>query len=364
MDPDAYVGRELRGSGVPRTFMGQVMHTFFWLTTAGGIYVISVYIFYYVVYSVAWAMALRVDVIRETIEANNFVNALSCVVWMMQTVYIKDIYDVAGMGSLFFTLVLGTRGIVIRLAADLRGTQCAHERDPTRAVMQDDERALIHRLRGLFMVYTRYQFALFGVDDVTHNYRQFQFEADEKCAREAFSLLRMNDEGQTSVLDGAAYELYSVLGALRARKTISGEVYELTLNKLSEIDSIKDRLLAGRRPLVAPVLDAIPKSVLWLYVYILIPLTVYSSVSEFWGIFIYTMILVIYNAHNIIAQWLGSPFATVSNYTPISFDTFRNQQYCIIEQLLGTRDVGKLKDDQEGTTLTYIGSGTTTNRKK
>ena len=94
-----------------------------------------------------------------------------------------------------------------------------------------------------------------------------------------------------------------------------------------------------------------------------IPIGLYF-VSEFWGIFVYTMILVIYNAHNIIAQWLGSPFATVSNYTPISFDTFRNQQYCYIEQLLGTRDVAKLKDDQEGTTLTYIGSDGLSNRKK
>ncbi len=357
MDPDMYVGRRLRGATTPHTFLGQFMQTFFWLTTTSAIYVVSVYIFYYIVYAVAWAMALRVQAIADTIAANSFVNALSTVTWMMQGVYLKDIYDVSTMGRIFYSLVLETRAVVIQLAADLRGTQCARHAMADRELreIRTDETALINRARGLFMVYTRYHFSMFGVDDVTRDYKKFDFDIEDKCSRDTFGLLGMNDEGEITTLDGAMFELNCVMGAMRARKMLSGEVYGLALRKLDEINVLKNQLLASRRPLMAPILDSIPKAVLWLYLYVLIPLTVYSSVSEFWGIFIYAMILVIYNAHNIVAQWLGTPFSTASNYTPISFDTFRNQQYCIIEKMLGTRDVTKLRDDQEGTTLTYIG---------
>lgn len=356
MDPGeyAYVGRELR-SAQQRTFLGQFMQFFFWMTTAGGLYVLAVYVFYYAALSTAWSMLMRVDVIRATLDANNFVNALSCVVWLMQGVYLKDVYDVSGMGRMFFKLVLETRSLALLLAADLRGLQCAHARDARDEVLTREEASLINRVRGLLMVYTRYQFMLFGVDDVTHNYVQFEFADEERCAKGRFQYLSMNDEAVMSVLDGAFYELTCVLAALRARNALTTAIYEMALRKVDDINDIKNMLLEGRRPLVAPVLDTIPKVVLWLYVYFLVPLTVFSSVNEFWGIPIYTLILFIYNAHNIVSQWLGTPFSVYSNYTPISFDTFRNQQYCMIEQLLGTRDVRKLRDEQEGTTLTYIG---------
>ncbi len=167
-------------------------------------------------------------------------------------------------------------------------------------------------------------------------------------------MIRLSDETVTSVLDGAQYELLCALAVMRARGFITGEMYAQVNKKVDMIGGIKDQILTSRRPLVSPLLDAIPDFMLVFYVYLLVPLGVYSSVGKFWGIFIYAATLFFYNGRNVVAHWLGNPFSQYARHRPLSFQKLRNQQYAMVELLLGTRDVAELVDDLDDTVLEVI----------
>jgi len=348
---EVYAARDRRG-GTPQTLPGELMHLFFGLTVNATLYVVTIHLVFYVLYATGWALILRVDAIHETLMANNFNGAFSYVIWLMQGVYLKDIFDIGSMGATFFSLVLETRAIAFMLSTYLRGSQCARigkmtVRDP----LPPDVQQVAHHVRGLLHVYTRCHFELFGVPDTTNDYKKFQFSEEDACARRLFAGVSMADETTTAVLDGAMYELMASLAMLRQRKILSSEMYSKLLDKIDEANMTKNRILQGRRPLISPLLDMIPNASLLLYVYVLIPLGVYSSVSRFWGIFIYSIILLIYNARNVIAHWLGTPFSPFARYRPLSFEKLRNQCFVIVELLLGTIPAAELRDDLEGTTL-------------
>lgn len=346
-----YAARDRRG-GTPQTLPGELMHLFFGLTVNSTLYVVTIHLVFYVFYATMWALVLGIDVVHQTLMENNFNGAFSYVIWLMQGVYLKDIFDIGSMGATFFSLVLETRTIAFMLSAYLRGSQCTRTGWPAkRAPLPEGVAEVAHHVRGMLHVYTRCHFELFGVPDTTNDYKKFKFADEDACARRIFAGVSMADEATTAVLDGATYELLASLASLRKAKILSTEIYAKLIDKIDEVNTTKNRILQGRRPLISPLLDMIPNASLLLYVYVLIPLGVYSSVSRFWGIFIYSIILLIYNARNVIAHWLGTPFSPFARYRPLSFEKLRNQCFVMVELLLGTLPIGELRDDLEGTTL-------------
>lgn len=331
-----------------------VMRMFFGLTANNTLYVLIIHLVLWALYSLMWGMGLmNIDAVEQTILATNFNGAFSNTVWIMQGLYLASLYSDAMIGRTFYSMIMATRSLALIMGAYVRGSQC-WPAEKRAGVEDKNSLVLVEQLRGMLMVYTRHEFELFGVSDPTKDYERFEFAAEEKCAREKFALVRMNDEAVTSVLDGAQYELLCTLAKMRGLGLISGEMYAQLNRKLDAIAAIKDQIVASRRPLVSPMIDAIPDFMLMFYVYILIPLSVFSSVGKFWGVFIYTATLFFYNGRNVVARWLGNPFSQYSRHRPLSFQKLRNQQYATIELLLGTRNVAALVDDLDDTTLEVI----------
>lgn len=351
--------REERYGGNAGTLPAETMRAFFGATSNNTLYVLCIHTVYYVLYAVGWSLALHIDAVEKTIFNTNFNGAFSYTVWIMQGLYLASLYNDAAVGRTFFAMIMETRSLALKIGAYVRGSKCraAAVAQATGAADPDatlDSTQLVDRVRGLLMVYTRHEFELFGVSDPTRDYERFGFAVEEQCAAGKFAAIRMNDEAVTSVLDGAQYELLVALALMRARNLITGDMYAQVNAKVDAIGAIKDQILTSRRPLVSPMLDAIPDFMLVFYVYVLVPLGVYSSVGKFWGIFIYAATLFFYNGRNVVARWLGNPFSQYARHRPLSFQKLRNQQYAMIELLLGTRDVAELVDDLDDTTLSAI----------
>lgn len=331
---------------------------FFGITTNNTLYVLCIYNTLWIMYSVGWGLLLHIDAVEETVVGVNFNGAFSSTVWIMQGLYLASLYNDAQVGRTFYAMIMETRSLALKTAAFVRGSQCwSPSKRPTVKAERDELATLVARVRGLLMVYTRHEFELFGVTDPTEDYARFEFATEENCAREKFTAIRMNDEVVTSVIDGAQYELLCTLAKIRGLGFISGEMYSQISHKVDAIAAIKDQIVTSRRPLVSPMLDAIPSFMLVFYVYVLVPLGIFSSVDKFWGIFIYAVTLFFYNGRNVVAHWLGNPFSQYSRYRPLSFQKLRNQQYAMIELLLGTRNVAALVDDLDDTTLESIPPG-------
>ena len=184
----------------------------------------------YVLYSTAIAMLLRIEAVEDVILGTNFSSAFSPVVFIMQMLYLKSLYDDSLTTRLFYTLIAATRSMTLKLGAYVHGERrCA---DKIRAgelkVLYNNTKTssrhpvedcapLIDTVRGLLMVYTRYEFKIFGVQDPRNDYMRFKFDKEEQAAKDVFAAIIMNDEEDTSVFDGAQFEMISVLTQLRER---------------------------------------------------------------------------------------------------------------------------------------------------
>lgn len=338
---------------------------FFGLTANNTFYVLLIHIFGYLLYSTLISLLLYVEAIEDVVLGTNFFAGFSTVLFIMQTLYVDSTRIDTTTDQLFYTLVTTTRSLALKLGAYVQGERCtsarvkANEMSIIRGGVEssrhpiDDCDALINTARGLLMVYTRYSFAIFGVTDPREDYKRFEFEVELAAARNVLSQICMNDEQDTTIFDGVQFEFLNVLTQLKERRVLNSGMYAELSTKLDTIAAIKDRLWMSRRPLTAPILSAIPSIMVTFYVYVLIPLTVFSSVGKFWGIFVYTIILFFYNGRNVLSDWLGSPFVENARYQPVSFSKLRNQQYLYIETMLGTRNIEQFKDKMDDEILFY-----------
>lgn len=339
---------------------------FFGMTTNNTFYVLLIHILGYILYATAISMLLYIDVVEEIILGTNFIGGFSSVVFIMQMLYINSLEDDnSKVTSLFYALVTTTRSMTLKLGAYIRGERrCAAKVNSgelqivrgSTAVQRhpiEECEALVDTVRGLLMVYTRYSFKIFGIGDPCNDHLRFEFEREENACKAVFGSIIMRDEEDTSVFDGAQLEMIAVLTQLKERGVFTSGMYNEMTEKLDAIAAIKDKLWTSRRPLSAPILNAIPKIMVNFYVYALIPFVVFSSVGKNWGIPVYSLVLFFYNGRNVLAQWLGSPFVENARYQPLSFSKLRNQQYLMIELLLGVRDVELFKDELDDEVLIY-----------
>lgn len=338
---------------------------FFGMTTNNTFYVLLIHVLGYLFYATALSMLLYIDAVEEVILGTNFTGGFSSVVFIMQMLYLKSLYDDSMTSMLFYTMLTTTRSMTLKLGAYIRGERrCASKVRAGEFQIQrgnttssnhpiEDCDTLVDTVRGLLMVYTRYEFKIFGVSDPCNDHLRFEFEKEEQAAKDVFGSIIMRDEDDTSVFDGAQFEMIATLTQLRERGVFTSSMYTEMTEKLDAIASIKDKLWMSRRPLAAPILDAIPNIMVQFYVYCLIPFVVYSSVGKNWGIPVYTLVLFFYNGRNVLANWLGSPFVENARYQPLSFAKLRNQQYLMIELLLGTRNVEEYKDELDDNILIY-----------
>jgi hypothetical protein len=338
---------------------------FFGMATNNTFYVLLIHVLGYVLYSAAISMLLYIDAVEEVILGTNFSGGFSPVVFIMQMLYLKSLYDDSMTSMLFYTLLTTTRSMTLKLGAYIHGERrCASQVRAGEFQVQrgnmttahhpiEDCAALVDTVRGLMMVYTRYEFKIFGVGDPCNDHLRFDFEKEERAAKNVFGAIIMRDEEDTSVFDGAQFEMIAALTQLRERGVFTTSMYTEMTEKLDAIATIKDKLWMSRRPLSAPILDTIPRLMVNFYVYCLVPFVVYSSVGKNWGIPVYALVLFFYNGRNVLADWLGSPFVENARYQPLSFAKLRNQQYLMIELLLGTRNVEEYKDELDDDILIY-----------